>query len=120
MSGSQYEIQAAIRRVLTRHWIDLDRVRFGAFRGVVRVSGELRAAVPSAPDPSASLLDVLRSEILRIRDVKGVAFDLDNWVRDGEGRLVPAERRVSLFGDDGARGEDVGTAGAATGESADG
>ena len=42
MTASRYRAQAAIRRVLARHWIDLDRIRFGEFRGVVRLTGELR------------------------------------------------------------------------------
>ncbi len=95
MTASRYRAQAAIRRVLARHWIDLDRIRFGEFRGVVRLTGELRFVDARGDRPSIGVLETIRAEILRIAEVRVVAFELDNWVRGDEGRWEQVDRRAA-------------------------
>ena len=87
MVVSDFRINSKVRAVLAKHWIDLQSIRFGSFRGVVRLMGELRrlgGGSSSARDEFQ--LDVLEGEIKRIRGVKRVYFDLVNWERSATGQ----------------------------------
>ena len=71
--------------MLARHWIDLDRIQFGVYRDVLRLSGELYHTTQYALEGSASILEVLYSEFMRVPEIRCVAFDLGNWERDEDG-----------------------------------
>lgn len=82
MNRSQYQIQAEVRRVFARHWIDLDRLQLGVYRDMVRVTGELHVTAPASPGGDLSILDVVQGELMRIREIRCVVFDLANWRRE--------------------------------------
>lgn len=92
MAQSRYQINAQVRRVFARHWIDLDRVHYGVHRGSVRVSGELHDMRETAADHGLSLVEALQQELLRIKDVQRVYFDLKNWQRDAQGHWKRAQK----------------------------
>ena len=104
MERSKYQIHAEIRRVLARHWIDPERLQFGAHRGIVRISGELHYTRSAGRSPSTSIVEVLQAEILRIREVTRVQFDLTDWRRDDAGVWREQGTRT-LAGEDPRAGE---------------
>jgi hypothetical protein len=69
------QISAKIRAVLARHWIDTEKLRFGAAAGVVRFSGVLaRQGAHSVCDVDATFVEMLVDEIRRIQGVEKVYF----------------------------------------------
>ncbi len=74
-------IQAKVRILLARRWVDLRAVTIGTTNGVVYLGGDLRTAGgPGADAPgllpgrSSSWLNRLRKEIAAIPDVRDVVF----------------------------------------------
>jgi hypothetical protein len=97
MQTSDYAIQAGVRRVLARHWVDLMAIRLYASRGSIRFQGSLRRLGDAAFESSQlTVVDSIEKEVRRIRGVRRVSFDLSNWRQDTAGRwvercAVPAE-----------------------------
>lgn len=85
MNRSHYQVHADVRRVFARHWVDLDRLQFGVYRDMLRVSGELHCTRDGGETASAALLEVLSGEMMRIREIRCVQFDFANWKRDEQG-----------------------------------
>jgi hypothetical protein len=78
------DINCQVRKVLVRHWIDLGKVSMRTTRGVVHLSGELRKLYHAREELNTALVLTLVSEIRRIRNVRRVNTDFDNWqYKDG-------------------------------------
>ncbi len=78
------KIQAKVRILLARRWVDLRAVTIGTTNGVVYLGGDLRnAGGPGAdlpgllPGRSSAWLDRIRKEIASIPDVRDVVFTAD-------------------------------------------
>lgn len=80
-----------VRKILSRHWIDLSDIRFTCTRGVLRFNGTMRRLDPNERQEfrksirsSGFLLENLGREIKAIDGVKKVYFTgvrvEDNWV----------------------------------------
>ena len=92
MAASDFRTNALIRQVLARHWIDIQELHFGSFRGTVRFSGKLcHANGRLLDDGGPGLLEGLEAEIRRIDGVRAVYFDYANWMRDECGRWIPVQ-----------------------------
>jgi hypothetical protein len=83
-SGLDSKIQAKVRILMARRWVDLRSVTIGTTNGVVYVGGALRAA--EGPGGGATALDPvrrdawrdrIRREIAAIPDVRDVVFQLE-------------------------------------------
>jgi hypothetical protein len=103
MEVSDYRINAAIRSIFVKHWVDHQRLTFGSFRGTVRIRGEL-CYLGSAPAANLSQVEVIEAEIRAIHGVKRVHLELSNWVKNHIGKwsciektkvLLAREREVS-------------------------
>ena len=73
------QIQARVRLLLARKWVDLRALTVGTTNGVVYLGGVLRltgitTADPNGPRGGRSWLQRLRSEIAAIPEVKDVVF----------------------------------------------
>ena len=90
MSASDFIVNSQIRSVLARHWIDLQKIKFGCFKGTVRLSGELLPlGSRSAKDFETSMMEKLEMDLRRIRGVIRVYYDLINWCKtDGQWECV--------------------------------
>lgn len=93
MGASDFKINSRVRSVLARHWIDLSRVGFSSISGTVRLTGILcRLSSESDIDPfTEQHLAQLETELLSIRDVKRIYFNLDNWRKNENRQWVPAK-----------------------------
>lgn len=92
MSIEDYRINAFVRSVLVRRWIDTSRIDFGASNGVVYVRGILRqvygrkALETKDDEDKDNLLGIIRRaerEIRSIPGVRDVVFKLDNFEKRG-------------------------------------
>lgn len=95
MTRSHYQIHAEVRRVFARHWVDLDRIQFGVYRDMLRVTGELLCSREASTPATAALLEVLQSELMRVPEIRCVQFDLRNWQRDADGRWRQASQATA-------------------------
>ncbi len=79
-------IQAQVRILLTRRWVDLRAVTIGTTNGVVYIGGSLRrAGGPSGDGPGDSgdsWLKRIHREIAAIPEVRDVVFQGDGAVED--------------------------------------
>jgi len=75
MATDDVRISEQVRRVLTRHWIDLTDLRFSCTRGVLRFFGTLRR-VPNEEKLrlTENLLEMISHEIRRLPGVEKVYF----------------------------------------------
>jgi hypothetical protein len=90
-NGIDSKIQARVRLLLARRWVDLRAVTVGTTNGVVYIGGSLQAAAgPGAglpggeADRSDSWLGRIRREISEIPEVRDVVFQLQNAGATGE------------------------------------
>jgi hypothetical protein len=78
ISASRYQTNQAVKSALIRHYVDLSSLDFSTFGSTVYLSGTLKK------DPSgeftASGLEAMLREIVRIPGVHGLQADLDNWM----------------------------------------
>jgi hypothetical protein len=98
MPVSDFQINSRARAVLARNWVDLQQVRFGSFRGTVRVSGQLSylgERFSAAPDPAK--LENIERELRQIPGLERVYFDLTNWRKDTAGRWECLEKPPTDF-----------------------
>ncbi len=81
---SDYQINARVRSVLARHWVDLHKIKFGSYKGTVRFHGELCHLGGTAFGVSdVSKVEAIESGIRSIAGVKRVHFELSHWRRSG-------------------------------------
>jgi len=92
LEGSrQLQNYSGVRSVLARHLVDPRGVEVSASRGVVRLRGQIYRLGEGPYHPmSAETLLAIEGEILRIKGVTRVFFELDNWSRSSSGKWVQA------------------------------
>jgi hypothetical protein len=103
MSADDFRINAFVRQVLTRRWVDLNAVRFGATGRIVYFHGRFERFRPEngnnedAWEESAgarlaenlALLETVEKEIRREPGVVDVVFRFENF-RKLKGKWTPA------------------------------
>jgi len=92
---SRYEMNQAVRAVLTRHTIDLTFLNVSCSANLVYLNGRLEKAVE---EKELSPMDVnnLFREIERIPAVRGIIAELENWIVSGDAGswlVVPKKSR---------------------------
>ena len=80
------KVNAWIRSVFARHWIDLRQVKYTNSRGTVRIRGELRRLGGGRSQLSPGDLELFEQEIKRVSGVSRVYFELTNWSKDTGGQ----------------------------------
>jgi hypothetical protein len=99
MSIEDFQINATVRRILARCWVDLEALRFGTVERTVYFQGrfeKIRAARerdsetwekrrPEQVAENLTLLEMVEKEIRREPGVQDVVFRLDNF-RKSRGR----------------------------------
>ncbi len=93
MGASDFKINSRVRSVLARHWIDLNKVGLSSISGTVRLTGIL-CRLSSESDVTSFTgqhLAQLESELLSIREVKRVYFNLDNWCKNENRQWTPVK-----------------------------
>jgi hypothetical protein len=84
-----FRINAAVRKVFIRHWLDLQLIEYRTTNCVVYVMGALRGKRGRGSDKkrdytiNPSVVEALEREIMRIRDVKRVHMKFEGWTKSG-------------------------------------
>ncbi len=89
---SDFKINSQVRRILTRNWLDLKKLRYSSIGGIVYLRGTIDV-IYGAPATRASewegltarYVDKVEKDIKRIREVRRVRFELDNWRKGVDG-----------------------------------
>ena len=93
MSVTDLKIKCTIRNILVQFWVDTTKVNISSHRGVVYVRGTIEQAkkqsslVQKTVNADRQLIAVMQNieeKIRRIRDVKRIIFDVDNFKKVGE------------------------------------
>jgi hypothetical protein len=82
---SDYEINGTIRRELTSLGIDLTGVRYRCSGGAVEIVGKLKFHEPKPPSDAIKFITLLEDQVGKIRGVKRVKIDFDDWEKSGSG-----------------------------------
>jgi hypothetical protein len=98
MRTDDFRINARVRAVLVRKWIDTSKCTIGTIKGKVFIRGRIRRIfgrderhINSDEDEDESptndiheltLIQQIEDEIKRIPDVVGIQFDLEYWKKE--------------------------------------
>ena len=101
MRTDDFRINAKVRSILVRHWIDTTRCNFGTIKGKVFIRGTIKRIFgqasrhPEGMDKEIeereadkqltselAVIQQLEEEIRRIPDVVSVHFDLERWKKE--------------------------------------
>ena len=82
---SDLDINREIRRILVRHWVDLGRLSIRTTSSVSYVCGSLLRISGVSEPFSPPIVTALFTEIQRIRGIRRVNIELDNWTETGGG-----------------------------------
>jgi hypothetical protein len=91
---SSLQIVARVRGVFARHWMDLGLISILYSQGTVRLQGTIQKLQQAGDPVDEMLLSVIEQEIRRVKDVKRVNFNFDNWVKTSTGWEKIREKRV--------------------------
>jgi hypothetical protein len=90
-SAADFKINADVRRILTKHWINLRKLQYSCIGGIVYLRGVVEVMY-NAPGREQSWQGVtarqvaeLEKAIKRIPNVKRVQFRFQNWERGTDG-----------------------------------
>ena len=91
MPYEDYRLNAQVRTVLVRRWIDLSKVEYGVTNGVVYVRGSLRSYMNSREqgderlrrEEEATVAGRLERILRQLPGVRDVVFQLDRVVKVG-------------------------------------
>ncbi len=92
---SRFEINRKSRQVLVRHWIDLGHLTITATPSSVRLRGSLRRLPGSGDKLTSRAVETIFEELNRIKDVRHIEADFDNWHKAGTASLwKPLEEKA--------------------------
>ncbi len=91
MPYEDYRLNAQVRTVLVRRWIDLSKVEYGVTNGVVYVRGSLRSYMTAREqgderlrrEEEATVAGRLERILRQLPGVRDVVFQLDRVVKVG-------------------------------------
>ena len=86
MNVSDLKINSCVRSVLSRHYVDLQRLSYASFRGTVRLQGELAHLSARSSAIDLGQIEKIDQEIRRIPGVVRVNFDLENVQKSESGK----------------------------------
>jgi hypothetical protein len=89
---SDIEINCAVRRVLVRHWIDLGKISLRTTQGVVWLSGALTKLPKVTSELTPATITEMINDIRRTSSVRRVQCSFSNWVEQGGGWTLLAQK----------------------------
>ena len=89
------DVNREIRRVLVRHWIDLGRMSVRTISGNTHIHGSLCRIEGFKDNLTIPIVNSIFNEMKRIRDIRHMRVDLDNWVNNSGG-WIPQDKKTGL------------------------
>ncbi len=96
MSITDWDINVAVRRVLVKHGVDVRQVLFNSIGGIVYLKGVFSfflggiidhmepESIRKQHEMEALQMKRIELEIKKIREVKGIKFNISNWTKAGQ------------------------------------
>ena len=84
-------IRASIRSTLTQLHIDVQFLAISSARGVVRITGDLKRNTADAAPIRATMLEDYERELKRVKNVRRIHLNPDNWRKGPSGSWVPVD-----------------------------
>jgi hypothetical protein len=85
MSTGRFEINRKLRSIMIKHWIDLGRISIRTVRDRVFLHGSLQRLPGSRGEVNVSVVETIFDEIRRVKGVRHIRVELDNWRQVGAG-----------------------------------
>ncbi len=82
---SSLQIVARVRGVFARHWMDLGLIIIMYSNNTVRLQGRAQKLQQAGEPVDEMLLNTIEQEIKRVKEVKRVHFNFENWVKTSSG-----------------------------------
>ena len=82
------QVRANVRSTLTQLRLDVQELTIASFKGVVRITGELKRSTREAQPIRATMLEEFTRELRRAKGVQRVLLDPVNWRQVGCGSWV--------------------------------
>ncbi|MFH1421437.1 MAG: hypothetical protein ABIH42_01785 [Planctomycetota bacterium] len=85
MAVKDFQINTQVRRILARHWIDVNVISIMTVRGTVFLQGKFVriAANPENKEIKEDDMVVLDREMKSIPGVRQIVFHIEDWLKDG-------------------------------------
>lgn len=95
MSVADLDTNRQVRKVFVKHWLDLGRLSIRSSKGKVWIRGSLTRISGVRGELTTPIVDVVFSDIKRIKAVRTLTIELDNWAND-DGRWVPVTKSEAV------------------------
>lgn len=84
MGANDFQINARVRGIFGKHWLDTGRTSVVTIKGNVYVGGVVRKlpGVSARIEINEDLLETIDYEIKRVRGVKRVIYRLEEWRKE--------------------------------------
>ena len=79
MRQDDLEINRSIRSIFVRHWIDLGRVSIHTTNGNSFIHGSLSRIEGFKDELTSAIVNAIFTDAKRIRNIRHVRVELDNW-----------------------------------------
>ncbi|MCX7886227.1 MAG: hypothetical protein N3B01_03075 [Verrucomicrobiae bacterium] len=76
-----------VRKLITSNWLDVSQIRIRVIRGVITLQGHVeKLGAPSEEkEGTEAVMRKLDEELRALKGFRGVAYLLDNWIREPTG-----------------------------------
>ncbi|MBM3858425.1 MAG: hypothetical protein FJ395_02105 [Verrucomicrobia bacterium] len=76
-----------VRKLITSNWIDVSQIRIRVIRGVITLQGHVEkiGGAPGEKQGTEAGMRKLDDELRSLKGFRGLAYFLDNWIRDPTG-----------------------------------
>lgn len=76
-----------VRKLITSNWLDVSQIRIRVTRGVINLQGHVEkvGGSPNERDGTEAGMRKLDDELRTLKGFRGLAYFLDNWIRDPTG-----------------------------------
>jgi hypothetical protein len=95
VGSADFRINAQVRQILVRHWIETDALTANAVNGTLYIRGNLQfrpAKRGQVGEITVAFLEKLEHELKMLRELKKIRWQLENWEKDETGWLPHGER----------------------------
>jgi hypothetical protein len=90
------EIRSEVRALVAQNRFDTQQLSYRVAGGTVRFCGALHYLGGATTRVLGSTLTTFERDVQRLRGVRHVSLDFDNWRRLGSGEWAPVHRRQTV------------------------
>lgn len=82
-----HQMAIQVRKLITSNWLDVSQIRIRVIRGVITLQGHVEklGGSPEEKEGTEAGMRKLDEELRALKGFRGVAYFLDNWIREPTG-----------------------------------